>query len=345
MPFDVLTRRFQRFAEREAEPGFSPLYAQLCRGIAVDPEVLALAADAQPGQPTPNLLLAAVHYLLLSGILHPLADFYPSLTSSPDLTDAYPAFHSFCLEHSATIRNLLLTRRVQTNEVARCACLLPAFELVARQGQGAPLSLIEMGASAGLNLLWDCYGYDYANGQRYGLPDSPLQIACALRGHTLPLFPSRPPEVASRVGVDLNPIDTQDADAVLWLRALIWPEHHERVSRLQKAIEIARAQQPTIIAGDALNLLPELVATAPLDTTLCVFHSFTVNQFSAEQRKRLTSLLLELSTQRSVFRISYEGVSGADHPQLRLLSYAQGSITEQLLANCSSHGRWLEWMA
>ncbi|HEY7356232.1 MAG TPA: DUF2332 domain-containing protein, partial [Ktedonobacterales bacterium] len=155
IPLDVLARRFQRFAEQEAEPAFSPLYARLCRGIASDPQVLTLAAAVPPGQPTPNLLLAAVHYLLLQGIGHPLAAFYPSLTSSPDPSDAYPAFQSFCLEYASDIRALLLSRRVQTNEVARCACLLPAFELVSRQTARAPLALIEIGASAGLNLLWD----------------------------------------------------------------------------------------------------------------------------------------------------------------------------------------------
>jgi hypothetical protein len=344
IPLETLARRFQRFAEQEAEPAFSPLYARLCRSIATDPDVLALVVDAPPRQPTPNILLAAVHYLLLGGVEHPLANFYPSLTSSPDPTDAYPAFHSFCLEHARAIRELVLSRRVQTNEVARCACLLPAFALVARQTEGNPLALIEIGASAGLNLLWDRYSYDYGNGHQYGVPDSPLQISCALRGDVIPPFPSRLPEVAFRAGVDLNPVDTSDPDAVLWLRALIWPEHHERVSRLQKALEIARTHRPAVIAGDAPGLLPELVAKTPPDTTLCVFHSFTVNQFTAEQRERLTSLLLELSARRPIFRISFERLSAADHPQLHLFSYAQGTETAQLLATCSAHGRWLEWM-
>jgi hypothetical protein len=290
-------------------------------------------------------LLGAVHYLLLRGVTHPLANFYPSLTSSPDLADAYPAFHRFCLEHHQDIGALLLTRRVQTNEVARCACLLPAFALVARQIPDAPLSLIEIGASAGLNLLWDHSGYDYASGHHYGSSDATLQISCTLRGDILPPLPSRLPEIAFRVGVDLNPVDVSDPDAVLWLRALIWPEHHERVSRLQQALEIARTHRPMVVAGDALNLLPELAAQAPLNTTLCVFHSFTVVQFSAEQRERLTSLLLELSAQRPIFRISYEGNARLDEPQLHLLSYIQGITTEQLLANCSRHGHWLEWLA
>src|SRR5690242_2538704 len=92
IPLETLARRFQRFAEQEAGPAFSSLYARLCRGIASDPQVLALAADVPPGQPAPNLLLGAVHYLLLKGGRHPLAAFYPSLTNPPDSADAYPAF-------------------------------------------------------------------------------------------------------------------------------------------------------------------------------------------------------------------------------------------------------------
>ncbi|HEY7357700.1 MAG TPA: DUF2332 domain-containing protein, partial [Ktedonobacterales bacterium] len=345
IPLETLALRFQRFAEQEAEPGFSPFYTRLCRGIASDSQVLALAAETPAGQPAPNLLLAAVHYLLLKGVQHPLAAFYPSLTNPPDPADAYPAFQTFCLEYASDIHELLLSRRVQTNEVARSACLLPAFELVARQTARAPLSLIEIGASAGLNLLWDRYGYDYGNGQQYGVLDSPLQIPCALRGDVLPPFPSRPPDVALRVGIDLNPVDVEDADAVLWLRALIWPEHHERVSRLNQALDIARAHPPEVIAGDALRLLPEVAARAAAETSLCIFHSMATNQFSREQRERLTTLLLEFSRQRPLFRISFEKHAGAEHTQLHLLSYVQGSKTEHLLAHCSAHGRWLEWLA
>ncbi|HEU5199384.1 MAG TPA: DUF2332 domain-containing protein, partial [Ktedonobacterales bacterium] len=245
IPLDTLARRFERFAEREAEGFFSPLYARLCRSIAADPEILALAAAAQPGQPTPNLLLAAVQYLLLKGVEHQLASFYPGIAAAPDeANDPYPAFRAFCLEHAEAIRPLLATRRVQTNEVGRCACLLPAFGLVARLAQAEPLALVEIGASAGLNLLWDHYSYDYGDGNHYGAADSPMRLPCALRGPKTPSFPSTLPAIAFRIGLDLNPIDIANTDEMLWLRALIWPEHHERVTRLQQAVEIARQDPP-----------------------------------------------------------------------------------------------------
>lgn len=323
-----------------------PAYPELrlCRGIVTDPEILTLAAAAQPDQPTPNLLLAAVQYLLLKRIEHPLASFYPGIAAEPDTTnDPYPTFHTFCLEHAEALRPLLATRLVQTNEVGRCACLLPAFRLVAQQAGTEPLSLIEIGASAGLNLLWNLYSYDYGDGKFYGAANSPMRLNCTLHGTKTPLFPSHLPSVAFRVGLDLNPIDIQNPDEVLWLRALIWPEHHERVTRLQQALEIARQNPPLLIAGDALTLLPDVIAKVPSNTTLCIFHSFTLNQFSPEQREQLSSLLQDMSAQRPIFRISLENLRAERYPRLDVVKYGNGAKTVQTLAYCAPHGTWLEW--
>src|SRR5215475_2101414 len=95
---DELSHRFQRFARRECH--VSPLYEQFSLGIADDPEVLAIAAQAKPGQPVPNLFFGAVHFPLLKGVQHPLASCYPSLAPAPSApAEAYPSFHAFCLEH------------------------------------------------------------------------------------------------------------------------------------------------------------------------------------------------------------------------------------------------------
>ena len=245
-------------------PQASPLYERICLGIAADAEILALAAYAREGQPVPNLLLGAVQYLLLQGVQHPLASFYPSINGLPSkpstwTEDPYPYFRAFCLERYQEIQQLLSTRLVQTNEVRRCACLLPAFGIVAERAKGLPLSLIEIGASAGLNLLWDRYGYDYGDYGRYGDSNSPVQLACELRGEHRPAIPTVFPQIAYRVGIDLNPIAVRDQDATLWLRALIWPEHEKRVRLLQNAIAVAQQDPPQLLAGDALDVLPALI--------------------------------------------------------------------------------------
>ncbi len=242
---EMLARHFKHFATREF-PGISPLYEQLSTAIANDTEMLALAAHAT-SRPVPNLLLGAVHFLLLRGAKHPLAIFYPDISSTPVTgSDPYPAFRSFCDEHAGEIKHLLQTRRVQTNEVRRCAVLLPAFGIVAERTGNRPLALVEIGASAGFNLLWDSYGYDYGTGRTYGNVDAAIQLGCALHGKKQPRIPERFPLIASRQGIDLQPIDVNDQDSVDWLRALIWPEHATRVQLLQQAVEVVRRKRPVI---------------------------------------------------------------------------------------------------
>jgi hypothetical protein len=238
--YEALARRFKRFADTQYR-GESPLYEHLALAIAADHELLAVAAHAAQGHPAPNLLLAAVHFLLLKGQADPLAQFYPNLTSTPAPPDAaYPAFRAFCLAHAAAIRQLLATRRIQTDEVGRCAYLLPAFTLVATLAHERPLAQIEIGTSAGLNLLWDRYGYRDGQDAVYGDLRSPVQTACTLHGNVRPPLPDRMPAVALRVGVELHVVDVHDAGEALWLRALVWPEQLERADLLQNAMEITR---------------------------------------------------------------------------------------------------------
>lgn len=338
----VLAQRFERFARRECH--VSPLYERLSLGIAGDPELLAIAAQAPPGQPVPNLLLATVHFLLLRGAQHPLAAFYPSLSPGiPRSADPYPSFRAFCLEHRAEMLGLLSTHLVQTNEVRRCGCLLPAFAVVSASSQGRPLALVEIGASAGLNLLWDRYGYDYGEDRRFGDPRSPVQIACMLHGDRQPPLPAALPAIATRIGIDLHPIDVCEPDAALWLRALIWPDEIGRTELLQEALRIAQQAPPRLIAGNALDRLPEVLATIPDDQSLCVFHTHTVNQFPAEDRAHLAALFAEHAATRDLFRVSIEWL-GEVHPRLELVSFEDGVMTAQLLAYCGSHGEWLEWL-
>lgn len=333
-----LAQVFRRFGEHECTPS-SPLYARLSLGIAEDTDLLDLAASAH-ARPVPNLLFGAVHHLLLCGIVHPLAAFYPSLTDAPlDLTlhDPVPLFRAFCLEHAEVIRIQLATRRVQTNEIRRCACLLPAFVRLAEDGK--PLALVEIGTSAGLNLLWDRYQYDYGQ-QQWGDSSSPVRLRCTLRNDRTLSLPVYPPEIVYRMGLDLNPIDVTDDDATAWLRALIWPEHRERAQYLQQAIELARRSPPPMRHGDAVALLPDVLAEIPPDTTLILYHSFVLNQFPTEARERFYRLLHDFAQTRDFALLSIEG---ALPPPVKLATYRDGERTERTLATCDPHGAWLDW--
>src|SRR5689334_24533794 len=169
--------------------GYSPIYEHITRAIADDPQLQELSAGGMEGQPPPNLICAASHYLLLSGVQHEVRRYYPSVAAAPAPLDEglYPAFRDFCLSNAEALRPLIASRLVQTNEVARSACLLPGYAEASRREGGKPLALIDFGCSAGLNLLFDRFGYDYGPGcLRWGNKASPVQLRCELRGDAVP---------------------------------------------------------------------------------------------------------------------------------------------------------------
>jgi hypothetical protein len=340
---EQLAKVFEIFADHETIRT-SPLYTRLIQAIAKDAELLELASQSRR-TPVPNMLLGAVHYLLLKGVEHPLMAYYPSVAGERARTDdPLPAFRAFCRAYRDDIIRQLHTRIVQTNEVNRCALWLPAFELIARREPGRTLGLVEIGPSAGLNLLWDYYRYDYGNGWRVGRSDAPLHLGLALKGDHLPPLPAQMPAVGSRIGLDLNPVDVRDADAALWLRALVWPEHHERAERLAQATAVARQHPPQLISGDALADLPDVLARVPEDEALVVFHSFVINQFSQAGREQFSALLAAQSIQRTIYRLSIEWLHTPE-TQLELRVYRGGvEVEHTLLAYVESHGRWLQWL-
>ena len=344
---DQLAQRFEWHAKNiygVDSTNSSPLYSQLSSAIARDPEVLSLAAGADLSQQVSNLLLGAVHFLLLSGLTSPLAKFYHSLSPHPrPREEAYPRFRTFCLEHADAIRQLVATQRVQTNEVQRCTALLPAFGIVAQRAGSHPLALVEIGPSAGLHMLWDRYGYDYGQAGYAGSRPSPVQLVCTLQGRMLPPLPDPLPSISYRTGIDLAPVDVRDETAVRWLRALIWPEHLDRARLLEQAVAVARRDPPVIVAGNAADVLPEILPAVPADAMLCVYHSYTLNQCPAPVREAILDYLSNFAKERNFFRISLEWYSGQNQPHLELFSYQGGLMRGELLAYCESHGRAIEW--
>jgi hypothetical protein len=315
----------------------SKLYAHLSERILEDPELLELAARAPVGQPPPNLFFGAVHYLLLRGVSHPLARLYPSLNGGRDIgEDPFPAFRAFCLANAGAITDLLRRRTVQTNEVGRSSALQRGFAVVARR-TGLPLALVEIGASGGLNLIGERYGYSYG-GLEVGDPAAEVRIECRLRGDLKPPLGIAP--IAWRIGIDRNPIDTGDADQALWLRALVWPDQPWRAELLLAAIRSARTDPPRVLRGDALDLLPEVLAAAPPDTALCVFSSFTLYQLQLPEARRLEGILADAGRRRPIHQLTLEW-NPAERPYLELHDPSGGLVR---LAAAHDHGQWLEWL-
>jgi hypothetical protein len=339
----VFAEFFRRFAATSCR-GESPLYEQLCLCVADDPRLLEIVHAAPAEQPAPNLFLAAVHFLLLSGVEHDLGGFYGSCTAEQKPPQGvFPAFRDFCLTYEAAIQALMRQRRVQTNEVRRCAYLFPAFAQLADESAPHPLALIEVGASGGLNLTWDRYAYDFGTGRTWGCTESRVRIATELRGSGVLPLPEELPVVAHRVGVDLHVVNVADPAEALWLRSLVWPDQPERMKLLTDAIEECRSAPPELREGDALDLLPGMIHQAPSHAIVCVYHCHTLNQFSEQQRREFDQLLAAASLERPVIQLSAEWIF-TPTPQLIRTRWQRGQSQSAHLADVDHHGRWIEWL-
>ncbi len=342
-PLPSLRAAFHRFARVEAPGLDSPTYAELAYGVSMDDDLLKIAAHTRPHQPPPNMLFAAVQYLLLSGLDHPLAAHYPIIAAKPrPLGPALPHFRDFCLEHRDRIVELIRTRLTQTNVVRRCTCLLPAFSIVCHE-TSSPLALIDLGASAGLNLNFDRYAYRYQRDGReilrWGSDGAQIKLEAELRGNgELPPIPSAIP-IASRDGIDLDPVDLANPDQLLWLRALIWPEHVERHQQLIDAATEFKDSDIRMHAGDATRVLPALIESVPREHALVVYSTIALHQFPWESRQRIANTLAAASAERPVWQIALEG----NDPELSITRYRNGAGETETLADASPHGWWIEW--
>jgi hypothetical protein len=345
MPDDELeavANLFRLLAEIDYR-GASPLYERLAGEAAEDPEVLELLLPAAPRDRLPHLLFAAVQYLLMGEDSDPIAVFG---------SEPYSTFRSWCLIRRSDIERLARTRVVQTNEVGRCVALLPCLATVADTAR-QPLAVLEVGASAGLNLLFDRYRYVFGPGCDTGPEDSEVVLRPRLKSDRRP--PLSVPVVSWRRGLDRQPVDVTDDDAIRWLRSCIWPEQRWRIQLFDRAAAVARRDPPTLVTGDVFDTLPSVVHGAPPETALCVVHTAFLSYVT--DHPRFAELLSELAEERPLWWVSGEGTGLV--PQLPAppaetpgdaISFLYGVVplgipgeAPRTLARAGSHGAWLDW--
>lgn len=293
---DDVPTRYAEFAEFEVR-GRTPVYLAWARGVAEDPATCQLIASLPRIKRQPALVFASARH-----------------AGAPE-TEDYAVFREFVHTHWSEIEQIALTHSTQTNEAKRCAVLLPFLSLLP-----GPLSLVEMGASAGLCLYPDRYAYRYTldGGPTHELRPAGSDTAapaagtpvldCALRDGVP--RPQSLPDVVHRGGVDLAPIDPADADSPAWLRSLIWPgQQSERVPRLDAALDIAAADPPRIIAGDLVEKLEASVAACPDGSTPVVFHTAVLGYLEPPARAEFVRRVTDLRRDAGAVWISVEGVT------------------------------------
>ncbi len=319
------------------------LYAELTEAAANDGHLLDIASEASSGQPEPELLLAATHSLLLEGRDHPLAQFYPTCEQTGSDKSPVAHFRDFCTVNEDQLRLIIATRRCQTNDVGRSAILLPAFEHILKITESNSLAQIEIGTSAGLNLNWNQYSYEFIGADRAGEPDSRVTITTEVRGKRQPPLPQNFPAFAHRCGIDINTLDVTDDEDARWLHALIHPNQTRRHRQLTAAIEVARENQPPLIEGDVFDELPAQLSNAPNNVGLIVFSTHLLYQLTEDQIAELRSLLSTHSSEQSVHWLSIDPDEELGEPTYRLVTFVDGDVTESQIAQFESYGDWIRW--
>jgi hypothetical protein len=234
--------------------------------------------------------------------------------------------------------------------------LYPAIAEAARRVGATAVGLIDVGCSAGLNLTVDRVGISYSNGQSLGDPSSPVQLSASIVG-ARPIPTRVMPEVVARVGVDLDPLDVTDADDARWLRACLWPDQPERVARLEAELALAATAPALLLAGDAVEVLPEAVARVPSDALPVVTTTWALSHFGLESRLRFLHRLDEAAAGRAVTWVSVEGVGVAPaiptlgdrrasgHSIIGLAVFDHSTMHAEAIGRCWSRGRMLAWLA
>jgi hypothetical protein len=319
--------RYRQFADMECK-GYSDVYYRLALAVSEDDEVIAFIGEMPVTQP--NLFFASIQFL----------------TGPDSMPKTRSELRAFLKRRGREIADVMRSRRTQTNEVGRCAVLLPALPL-------GPLALVEVGASAGMCLLLDRFYYEFGS-TRVGDASSPVHLRCTVAGPLL--LPRAVPHVVWRRGLDASPINVRDDDAIRWLLACVWPDHPERRRRLEGAIHLAKADPPAVSAGDAVDDLPAVLAEVPGDAQLVVFHSAVLNYVSADRRQRFADVLADASKRREVVWLSNEApgvipemtVLAPSLSELRFLvgrtQFTNGRRRDQLLALAHPHGADLTWL-
>jgi hypothetical protein len=309
----------------------SPLYAELVEVVAEDPELLRVM-NRIGHLPPPNLVFGAVQYMLMDGEDGDLAAHYRSIVGDPAPPDGVgPKFRDFVLAHEEEIVEMGNTRFTQTNECRRCVALLPMVAMA----EFRAFHLIDVGASAGLNLGLDRYGYRYDD-KEWHQESEPL-LEAESRGVAPELVDIK---VLSRTGLDLNPLHPADESARRWLDALIWPEHLERRARLRSALEMVSTLDIEMISGNALETLAGALERLPAGEPAVVMSSFTLNQFDAAERDRLESIVSRARLARPVHRVSMgEALDKADD-WARLVVDDGSGVT--VVGQAHPHGEWIE---
>jgi hypothetical protein len=298
--------------------GRSQRYVELLSAWADEPLAKELVGP-DPAWDAPLRLAAGLHYLVLGG-------------------DA--GWDDPLAEHAGFLREFVATQGVQTNEVQRSWILLPLLLRVAQRTGADVFDLVELGPSAGLNLVWDRYRYDYEAGE-WGRDDAVLSFAGEERRPVPGELLELEARVRGRIGIDRAPIDVTTDDGARLLRSFVWAGQDDRMRRLDQAIEAVRADPPELVHGDYVEELPAVLAAQPSDALTVVFQTASFGYIGDEGRARVREVLERAGESRALAFISTGKPRQGEDWGLRLVYWPGGE--REFAGHADFHGSWLSW--
>lgn len=365
-------RAFHTLADAEGDA--VPMYARLCRTIADEPDASALLLEAPEGQRLPVLVLAALHDAVLREPDTALGAWYPTVGGDAGASgDLAAALRDTLHELGPLLRTTVRTRRVQTNEVNRSVAWVAALASTSVRGDQRPVALVELGASAGLNLWPDraevaFEGAAVDGGEvRTGRQGASPSLSTTVRTGAWPDLGRALPDVVHRVGIDSHPVDPEDPDQARWLLACVWPEQTVRVQRLRAALDAATTRPNVLRRGDVVDDLPAVLEQVPDDHRVVVVSSWVLAYLERSRRTDLLDTMSAAATELRRRGASLELLTlEADHvlpwapapplpddapAELRHASllvrstFGPEGVHATALARCQAHLAWMDRLA
>lgn len=338
-------RRFRRHAEWLAEQRRSPLNERLLTGAADDIEAggrvadLVRGVDAPPGAVPQLRLLAALHELVLAGDAPALAEYYPSARGFRAPDGVWPAAAAVIDDHFEWIRRRM-SLGVQTNEPGRSAVLFGAL-LWLTETYARPIRLLEIGASAGVNLLCDRYCYVVA-GRELGDPSSPVRFeepwvetpAADMQAAAAMLT------IARRAGCDLAPLDPSRPDHRVRLLSYVWPDELKRIERARAALDLAAGSPQMVAAQPASTWLADELNGGSEGELTVVWHS-VVRQYAGREEWAAVQEAIRNAMTPTV-ELAMEP-SEEDFGRFELTVHPAPDSEARRLAWCNDHGPPVIW--
>jgi hypothetical protein len=329
----------------------SPLYATLLdvasRDLANRGVVADVVCDFREDPMASALALrfmGGVHRLVLMGLATDLAGHYPSVGGIPQTSTLPDDFLGTVAAHIGYLKDALNTAP-QTNEIGRCAALLPLL-FSALDGRPYNIRLLEIGSAGGLNLLLDRYRYDFGS-WTWGDGSSGAVIATEWEGAVPPV--PKQLAITSRRGCDISPMDVADEQSRLRLLSFIWPDQVDRFKRTEEALAIARADVPVVDLESAGSWLSARLSE-PVDRgTMTVVQHSVMWQYMPDAEKAAVMEVIAAAGERAtadspVAHTSFEwppnGFTDVGH--VARVTTWPGEVVRDVGAG-QAHGSWIRW--